>query len=125
MADGLAFPWWLRITHWFNFFFIILLFRNGYEILMSHPKLYWNDDAEPGDEWIRVGDEERTTDFDKEVIDGENLWAAEDEIDLPSALISLPGRDAVGMGRHWHFWGALGWTVCGLLYAGALFVSGE
>lgn len=125
MANELGFPWWLRITHWFNFFFIILLFRSGYEILMSHPKLYWNDDAEPGDEWLRVGDEERTTDFDKEVIDGEDLWAAEDEIDPPSALISLPGRDAVGMGRHWHFWGALGWTLCGLLYVGGLFVAGE
>lgn len=122
---GESFPWWLRITHWFNFFFLILLFRSGYEILMSHPKLYWNDEGEPGMAWLRVGDEERSTDFDKEVIEGEDLWAAEDEIDPPSALVSLPGRDAIGMGRHWHFWGALGWSVCGLLYVGALFVSGE
>lgn len=126
MANGpLSYPWWLRITHWFNFFFIILLFRSGYEIIMTHPKFYWNDDATPGDEWLRVGDEERSTNFDKEVIDGEDIWAAEDEIDPPSPLISLPGRDAVGMGRHWHFWGALGWTLCGALYVGALFVSGE
>jgi len=125
MASGLAFPWWLRITHWFNFFFIILLFRSGYEILMSHPKLYWTDDAEPGDEWLRTGDQERDTDFDKEAIEDDDLWAAEDEIDPPSALISLPGRDAIGMGRHWHFWGALGWTICGVLYVGGLFVSGE
>jgi sulfoxide reductase catalytic subunit YedY len=125
MAAGLDYPWWLRITHWFNFFFIILLFRSGYEILMSHPKLYWNDDGEPGDEWLRVGDEERSTEFDKEAIDDEDLWAAEDEIDPPSALISLPGRDAIGMGRHWHFWGAIGWTLCGLLYVGGLFASGE
>ncbi|WP_226043180.1 molybdopterin-dependent oxidoreductase [Natrinema sp. DC36] len=125
MASGLEYPWWLRITHWFNFFFIILLFRSGYEILMSHPKLYWSDDAEPSDAWLRVGDEERDTDFDKEIIDGEDLWAAEDEIDPPSALISLPGRDAIGMGRHWHFWGAIGWTICGVLYVGGLFISGE
>lgn len=85
---------------------------------MSHPKLYWSDDATPGDE-------ERSTEFNKNAIDGEDLWVAEDEIDPPSALISLPGRDAVGMGRHWHFWGALGWTVCGALYVGALFVTGE
>lgn len=126
MASGsLAFPWWLRITHWFNFFFMILILRSGYEIIMTHPKFYWNDDAEPGDEWIRVGDEDRTTDFDKEVIEGEDLWAAEDEIDPPSPLISLPGRDAVGMGRHWHFWGALGWTVTGVLYVGGLLFTGE
>ncbi|NKE37530.1 molybdopterin-dependent oxidoreductase [Natronococcus sp. JC468] len=125
MTSGLEYPWWLRITHWFNFFFIILLFRSGYEILMSHPKLYWSDDAKPSDVWLRVGDEERTTDFDKEAIDGEDLWAAEDEIDPPSSLISLPGRDAIGMGRHWHFWGAIGWIVCGVLYVGALLISGE
>jgi len=124
-AMALNFPWWLRVTHWFNFFFMILLFRSGYELIMTHPRFYWNDDAEPGEEWLRVGDEPRGTDFDKEVIEGEDLWAAEDEIDPPSALLSLPGRDAVGMGRHWHFWGALGWTVCGLLYVGALAVSGE
>jgi sulfoxide reductase catalytic subunit YedY len=51
-------------------FFIILLFRSGYEILMSHPKLYWNDDGKPGDEWLRVSDEKRSTEFDKEVING-------------------------------------------------------
>ncbi|HET7323684.1 MAG TPA: cytochrome b/b6 domain-containing protein, partial [Halococcus sp.] len=122
---ALDFPWWLRITHWFNFFFMILLFRSGYEILMSHPKLYWNDNGTPGDEWLRVGDEKRSTDFDKEVIDGEDLWTAEDEIDAPSPLISLPGRDGLGMGRHWHFWGALGWTLTGVLYVGALAISGE
>ncbi|MFC6837804.1 molybdopterin-dependent oxidoreductase [Halomarina ordinaria] len=120
-----SFPWWLRITHWFNFFFLILLFRSGYEILMSHPKLYWHDDAEPGTEWLRAGDRERSTEFDKEVIEDDELWAAEDEIDPPSALVSLPGRDAIGMGRHWHFWGALGWTLCGLFYVGALFTTGE
>ncbi|WP_226042751.1 cytochrome b/b6 domain-containing protein [Natrinema sp. DC36] len=45
MATGLEYPWWLRITHWFNFFFTILLFRSGYKILMSHPKFYWSDDV--------------------------------------------------------------------------------
>ncbi len=126
MVEGaLSYPWWLRITHWFNFFFMILLFRSGYELIMTHPRFYWNDDAEPGEEWVRVGDEPRSTEFDKEVIDGEDLWTAEDEIDPPSALISLPGRDAVGMGRHWHFWGAIGWMLCGLLYVGGLAISGE
>ena len=126
MVTGLlSYPWWLRIIHCFNFFFLILLFRSGYEIIVPHPKFYWSDDAVPDDDWLRVGGEERSTDFDKEVIEGEDIWAAEDEIDPPSALVSPPGRDAVGMGRHWHFWGALGWTICGALYVGALLVSGQ
>jgi hypothetical protein len=35
-----GFPAWLRITHYVNFFFIILLVRSGLQILMDHPRLY-------------------------------------------------------------------------------------
>ncbi|WP_083867343.1 molybdopterin-dependent oxidoreductase [Natrialba taiwanensis] len=125
MAHAFSYPWWLRFAHWFNLFFMVQLFRSGYELIMTHPRFYWNDDAEPGGEWLRVGDRERSTEFDKDAIEGEDLWTAEDEIDPPSALISLPGRDGLGLGRHWHFWGALGWIVTGALYVGALAVSGE
>lgn len=29
------------------------------------------------------------------------------------------------MGRHWHFWGATGWVLTGLLYVVLLVVTGE
>lgn len=41
----LDYPWWLRATHFFNFLFITLLVRSGLQVLASHPKLYWSDDA--------------------------------------------------------------------------------
>jgi methionine sulfoxide reductase catalytic subunit len=37
-----GFPGWLRLTHFVNFFFLILLVRSGLSILMDHPRLYWN-----------------------------------------------------------------------------------
>ena len=37
-----GFPAWLRITHYVNFFFIVLLARSGISILFDHPRLYWN-----------------------------------------------------------------------------------
>ena len=43
----LGFPLWDRLTHFFNFLFITLLIRSGVEIIGSHPKLYWRDDACP------------------------------------------------------------------------------
>ena len=42
--DELGFPLGIRLTHWFNFLFVSLLFRSGLAILSAHPKLYWNID---------------------------------------------------------------------------------
>ena len=52
MAQG--FPAWLRVTHYVNFLFIILLIRSGLQILMDHPRLYWNVHCTPGTEWLRL-----------------------------------------------------------------------
>ncbi len=37
-----GFPPWLRVTHYVNFLFLILLIRSGLQILMDHPRLYGN-----------------------------------------------------------------------------------
>lgn len=50
----LGFPLWVRVTHYLNVIFILLLFRSGLEILSAHPKLYWNDDCRPGSEWLKL-----------------------------------------------------------------------
>ena len=53
--ETLGFPLWLRINHFINLFCIFLLMRSGLQILSDHPKLYWNDHATPGSEWIKFG----------------------------------------------------------------------
>lgn len=125
----LDFPWWLRAAHFFNFLFLTLLVRSGIQVLASHPKLYWNDDAFPGSEWFRVGDPERDSDIENDAIvettDEDVLWTAEDEVADWSSWIALPGGDNLGMGRHWHFWGATGWVLTGLLYVFLLVVMGQ
>jgi methionine sulfoxide reductase catalytic subunit len=45
---SLEFPAWLRLSHYLNLLFIVLLIRSGIEILASHPRLYWNDGCTPG-----------------------------------------------------------------------------
>ena len=47
-----GFPAWLRITHYVNFLFMVLLVRSGLQILMDHPRLYWNVHCTPGTEWL-------------------------------------------------------------------------
>ena len=140
------FPLWLRLTHFFNFLFITLLLRSGIEILGTHPKLYWNDDAFPGSEWFRLG-EKRTPEDDDRMTATERVqataderalsdgagaafeqppesaadadendgspWTAEDEIVPLPFWLALPGKDNLGLGRHWHFWAATGWAITG------------
>src|SRR5437773_578274 len=48
-----GFPVWIGITHYVNLIFITLLIRSGLQILLDHPRLYWNVHCTPGTEWIR------------------------------------------------------------------------
>jgi len=48
-----GFPAWLRLTHFVNFIFLMLLVRSGLSILMDHPRLYWNRHCTPNTEWMR------------------------------------------------------------------------
>ncbi|WP_435077863.1 molybdopterin-dependent oxidoreductase [Halococcus sp. AFM35] len=87
------------------------------------------EDEDSSEEKIAVGDgagveieaeletptESNTTDND--------LWTAEDESDPYPSWLALPGKDNLGLGRHWHFWGALGWTLTGVIYVVLLFAT--
>src|SRR5450756_430561 len=53
-AGPVGFPAWLRITHYVNFLFLILLIRSGLQILMDHPRLYGNVHCTPATEWLRL-----------------------------------------------------------------------
>ncbi len=105
--EELGYPFWVRLTHFFNILFLSLLARSGIEILGGHPMLYWNDHCTPGSEWLR---------FTKKKMPEDELWTAEDEKEPYSPWISLPGRDHLGIGRYWHFAATIGWVLTGLLY---------
>ncbi len=112
----LDFPLWLRAAHFFNFLFLSLLVRSGLEILSAHPRLYWNDHCTPGSEWLKFTRKRRPKD---------RLWTASDEeTSFPSA-IALPGRENLGLGRHWHFLVDFAWLLTGLTYITMLFVTPE
>lgn len=110
----LEFPLWLRLTHFFNFLFTTLLIRSGIEIIGAEPKFYWNDDSLPGTEWLW---------FTNTDMPDDELWTSEDESRPLSSWIALPGRDNLGLGRHWHFWATVGWILTGLIYIVLLFTT--
>jgi methionine sulfoxide reductase catalytic subunit len=112
----IAFPFWLRATHFLNLLFLSLLVRSGLEILSAHPKLYWNDDCTPGTEWLR---------FTRKQLPADQLWTSRDEEVSFSSWLALPGRNNLGLGRHWHFLADAGWLLTGLWYVVTLCVTPE
>ena len=115
--DELGFPFWLRAAHFINLFCMFLLIRSGIQILADHPKLYWNDDAKDGTEWIKFG---------KKIMPKDRLWTSMDEAEDVNSVIALPGgHHNLGTGRRWHFLTILVWVLNGLLYVTLLFATGQ
>jgi sulfoxide reductase catalytic subunit YedY len=110
-----GFPAWLRITHWVNFFFLILLVRSGLQILADHPRLYWNVHCTPGSEWLRLTPVE---------VPRDRVWTAKDDARHLTPWIGLPGyRHTIGMARHWHFMSVLFWIANGVAFVVMLFLT--
>lgn len=114
-ASPSGFPAWLRVTHYVNFLLLVLLVRSGLQILMDHPRLYWNVHCTPGDEWLRLTSIKVPTD---------RVWTAKDDARHLSPWIGLPGyRHTIGMARHWHFLSVLFWVGNGAIFMFLLFAT--
>lgn len=115
---SLGFPIWLRVTHYINLLFIGLMIRSGIQILGAHPRLYWNETCKPGTQWLKFSRKKAPKDKDK-------LWTSMDEEVPVTPWLALPGRDNLGLGRHWHFFVAIFWLLNGIIYIVLLFATGE
>jgi thiosulfate reductase cytochrome b subunit len=100
-----------------NFLFLALLVRSGLQILMDHPRLYWNVHCTPGTEWLRLTPIK---------VPKDRVWTAKDDSRYLSPWIGLPGyRHTIGMARHWHFLSVLFWVGNGLVFVTLLFATGQ
>jgi methionine sulfoxide reductase catalytic subunit len=108
-----GFPAWIRLTHWINFFFLMLAARSGLSILVDHPRLYRSTDCTPGTEWLRLT---------PVTIPKDRLWTAKDDARYISPLLGLPGyRHTVGSARSWHFLSHLFFLLNGVFFVVLLF----
>ena len=111
-----GFPAWLRLTHYVNLLFIILLVRSGLQILADHPRLYWGRDCTPGTDWFR---------FQVPVPKGRIWTAKDDSVTLPTWL-GIPGlRHTLGLSRWWHFSVNLLWLINGVAFYLLLFSTDQ
>lgn len=114
-TEPFGFPAWIRITHYVNFLFMILLIRSGLQVLADHPRLYWNVHCTPGTEWLRLSSVE---------VPKDRVWTAKDDARYLTPWIGLPGyRHTIGMARHWHFLSILFWVGNGVVFVVLLFVT--
>ena len=108
-ASPKGFPRWLCLSHWVNFFFLVLVIRSGLSILADHPRLYWNNGCAPNSEWIR---------FTPVKVPDDRVWTAKEDARYLNPIAGLPGyRHSVGLARCWHFI-----TVPFFLLNGAIFI---
>ncbi len=111
-----GFPWWLRLQHFLNMFFMMFIIRAGIQILADHPRLYWKRDCTPGTDWLR---------FQRPVPTGRIWTAKDDSVTLPSWL-GIPGlRHTIGLARWWHFSVNLLWTLNGIAFYALLFSTDQ
>jgi len=110
-----GFAAWIRITHYVNLLFMVLLVRSGVQILMDHPRLYWNVHCTPGTEWIR---------FTPVQAPMSDLYTAKQDARYLTPWVGLPGgRHTLGLARHWHFVSALFWILNGGVYVSLLLAT--
>lgn len=111
-----GFPWWLRLQHFLNMFFMLFIIRAGIQILADHPRLYWKRDCTPGSEWFRFQHE----------VPADRIWTAKDDAVTLPAWLGIPGlRHTIGLARWWHFSVNLLWTVNGVLFYALLFATDQ
>ncbi|MEO5788959.1 MAG: molybdopterin-dependent oxidoreductase [Gelidibacter sp.] len=107
--EASGFPIWVNLSHWVNFFFLMLIIRSGLSILFDHPRLYWNNSSDPEKQWIR---------FTPLKIPKDKFWTAKEDARYISPIAGLPGyKHTVGIARVWHFL-----TVPFFVLNGAVFI---
>jgi len=110
-----GFPLWVRASHYLNFLFLVLLTRSGLQILMDHPRLYWNVHCTPGTEWIR---------FTPLRVPTDRPYNSLEDARYLTPWIGLPGgRHTIGLARHWHFLTAILWTLTGIFFVSMLIIT--
>jgi sulfoxide reductase catalytic subunit YedY len=112
-----GFPMWINLSHWVNFFFLVLIIRSGLSILVDHPRLYWNNGCAPETNWIRFTPLKKPKD---------KSWTAKEDARYISPLAALPGyRHSIGIARSWHFLTVPFFVLNGVVFIILLFCTNQ
>ncbi|MEO8416841.1 MAG: cytochrome b/b6 domain-containing protein, partial [Ginsengibacter sp.] len=117
ITSPVGFPWWLSLSHWVNFFFLIMVIRSGLSILADHPRLYWNNACAPETEWLR---------FTPVKVPNDRVYTAKEDGRYLNPVVGLPGyRHTVGIARAWHFITVPFFLLNGIVFTLLLFFTDQ
>lgn len=112
-----GFPIWLSLSHWVNFFFLMMIIRSGLSILADHPRLYWNRGCSPNSEWLR---------FTPIKVPDDRIYTAKEDGRYLNPIMGLPGyRHSVGIARAWHFITVPFFLLNGVVFTVLLFYTNQ
>ena len=117
LADPKGFPFWVSLSHWVNFFFLIIIVRSGLSILADHPRLYWNRGCSPNSEWLT---------FTPTKVPDDRIYTAKEDSRYLNPIVGLPGyRHSVGIARSWHFITVPFFLLNGVIFIALLFFTNQ
>lgn len=121
--------WPVRLMHWVNVVCMTVLLMSGLTIFNAHPALYWGRDSTFDHPWVSIGAKQKggvavgTTTIAGHAFDTDGVLGASKESAggpvseraFPS-WATIPSRQSLAIGRHWHFFFAWLFVVNGLCY---------
>jgi thiosulfate reductase cytochrome b subunit len=128
----------VRVMHWINVICLTILLMSGLTIFNAHPALYWGRDSTFAHPWVEItavqkpGGTVGVTRIDgREFVTNGVLGlskvdgAATSTARAFPSWATIPGRQWLSMGRHWHFFFAWLFVINGIAYVLYAIFSGH
>jgi thiosulfate reductase cytochrome b subunit len=128
----------VRVMHWINVLCLTILLMSGLTIFNAHPALYWGQGSDFADPWVSI----TAVRSGNEVVGVTRIAGRQFKTDgvlgaskvgdeagktvraFPS-WATIPGRQWLSMGRHWHFFFAWLFVINGIAYVLYAIFSGH
>ncbi len=127
----------VRVMHWVNVVCVVVLLMSGLTIFNAHPHLYWGRSSDFARPWLSitaVGEDDAPRGVVQVAgrrFDTDGVLGTSPGVDggvarraFP-AWLTLPGRQWLSMGRHWHFFFAWLFAINGIAYLAYGLASGH
>jgi thiosulfate reductase cytochrome b subunit len=119
----------VRVMHWINVLCLTVLLMSGLTVFNAHPALYWGKDSDFSAPWVLVWARQTPAgvtgvtrvggyDFNTDGVLGASRQSGDAAATARAfpAWATLPSRQWLAMGRHWHFFFAWLFVVNGVAY---------
>jgi thiosulfate reductase cytochrome b subunit len=128
----------VRVMHWINVVCLTILLMSGLTIFNAHPALYWGNDSTFNAPWVSITAVQANNDIVGVTRVGGHQFKTDgvlgasrvgDEAGKTSRAFpswaTIPGRQWLSMGRHWHFFFAWLFVINGIAYVLYALFSGH